>query len=247
MDRDTTRDKTDADVLREAHRFIRNADDDDESTYEKRLAKRYYDKLFKEYCLSDLRRYRQNQVGLRWRTQAEVFAGKGQFVCGSLHCDEREKLRSYEVEFRYVEAGERKAALVKIRLCPECSFRLNYKHYKRIARERREAAKQAKRNERRAARDAKRDSKRQKQTSWKPSRDHESSSSSSSLSDDNTDDDDNDDDEWIESTRDTIRDDVEKQVAIDAEQRRTNQTSSTATTTNKNNNNNGNEFQDLFL
>lgn len=29
---------------------------------EKRLAKKYYDKLFKEYCITDLSRYKENKV-----------------------------------------------------------------------------------------------------------------------------------------------------------------------------------------
>jgi len=29
---------------------------------EKRLAKKYYDKLFKEYCIADLSRYKENNV-----------------------------------------------------------------------------------------------------------------------------------------------------------------------------------------
>ena len=29
---------------------------------EKTLAKKYYDKLFKEYCITDLSRYRENKV-----------------------------------------------------------------------------------------------------------------------------------------------------------------------------------------
>lgn len=31
---------------------------------EKRLAKKYYDKLFKEYCIADLSRYKENKVCL---------------------------------------------------------------------------------------------------------------------------------------------------------------------------------------
>lgn len=31
---------------------------------EKELAKKYYDKLFKEYCIADLSRYKENKVGL---------------------------------------------------------------------------------------------------------------------------------------------------------------------------------------
>ena len=43
------------DVLsrRVGSRFVRDAEDDDGS-WEKRLAKKYYDKLFKEYCLADM-------------------------------------------------------------------------------------------------------------------------------------------------------------------------------------------------
>ncbi|KAG6517592.1 hypothetical protein ZIOFF_020988 [Zingiber officinale] len=43
--------KTDQDTIREGHRFIISEDDDMESTWEKRLVKRYYDKLFKEAML----------------------------------------------------------------------------------------------------------------------------------------------------------------------------------------------------
>ena len=39
----------------------------------------------------------------------------GQFVCGSKKCAEREGLRSWEVNFAYVEQGEKKNALVKLR------------------------------------------------------------------------------------------------------------------------------------
>jgi len=31
---------------------------------EKELAKKYYDKLFKEYCIADLSRYKENKVRL---------------------------------------------------------------------------------------------------------------------------------------------------------------------------------------
>ncbi len=34
---------------------------------EKELAKKYYDKLFKEYCIADLSRYKENKVG--WMDQ----------------------------------------------------------------------------------------------------------------------------------------------------------------------------------
>lgn len=35
---------------------------DSSSSREKELAKKYYDKLFKEYCIADLSRYKENKV-----------------------------------------------------------------------------------------------------------------------------------------------------------------------------------------
>ena len=40
----------------------------------------------------------------------------------------RKKLRTWEVNFGYLEQGEKKNALVKCRLCFECSYKLNYHH-----------------------------------------------------------------------------------------------------------------------
>lgn len=70
-------DKTDLDVIRENHRFLWNEEDEMEMTWEKRLAKKYYDKLFKEYCIGDLSRYKENKFGFRWRVEKEVISGKG--------------------------------------------------------------------------------------------------------------------------------------------------------------------------
>ncbi|XP_057999094.1 uncharacterized protein LOC110654202 [Hevea brasiliensis] len=41
--------KTDRDTLREGYRFIRTEEDDMDTSWEQRLVKRYYDKLFNEY------------------------------------------------------------------------------------------------------------------------------------------------------------------------------------------------------
>lgn len=63
--RDASRDKTDADVLREHHRFLWDDDEEPSSgvgTWEQQLARKYYAKLFKEYCICDLSRYRENKV-----------------------------------------------------------------------------------------------------------------------------------------------------------------------------------------
>ncbi|KAL5982010.1 hypothetical protein ACLOJK_016078 [Asimina triloba] len=68
--------KTDQDTLREGYRFIRSEEDDVNPSWEQRLVKRYYDKLFKEYCLADMSQYKSGKIGLRWRTEKEVISGK---------------------------------------------------------------------------------------------------------------------------------------------------------------------------
>jgi len=69
---------------------------DTADTWEKRLAKRYYDKLFKEYCICDLSYYKINKIAMRWRIEKEVVEGKGQFICGDKKCTVRDGLRSWE-------------------------------------------------------------------------------------------------------------------------------------------------------
>lgn len=61
----------------------------------------------------------EGKIGLRWRIQAELVSGKGQFVCGAKGCEEKRGLSSFEVNFAYQEAGESKQALVKLRVCPK--------------------------------------------------------------------------------------------------------------------------------
>uniref|UniRef100_A0A2N9HUC2 Protein FRA10AC1 n=1 Tax=Fagus sylvatica TaxID=28930 RepID=A0A2N9HUC2_FAGSY len=110
--------KTDQDTLREGYRFIRTEEDDLDPSWEQRL------------------------IGLRWRTEKEVISGKGQFICGNKHCDEKDGLASYEasvpssiinlllVNFCYSEAGENKQALVKLVTCERCADKLHYKRRK---------------------------------------------------------------------------------------------------------------------
>ncbi|XP_011193799.1 protein FRA10AC1 homolog [Zeugodacus cucurbitae] len=123
----------DIDIIKEHHRFLWDDNEipDDENSWEVRLARRYYNKLFKEYCIADLTRHKENKVALRWRTKDEVVTGKGQFQCGSRKCEEKDNLRSWEVNFAYQEQGEHKNALVKLRLCPTHSEQLNYTSRKR--------------------------------------------------------------------------------------------------------------------
>ena len=56
----------------------------------------------------------EDKLGLRWRTEAEVLGGKGQFSCGARGCAETRGLATFEVPFGYAEAGQRKEALVKV-------------------------------------------------------------------------------------------------------------------------------------
>ncbi|KAK1166433.1 protein FRA10AC1-like isoform X1 [Acipenser oxyrinchus oxyrinchus] len=133
------KDKTDVDVIKENHRFLWREEDEDDMTWEQNLAKKYYDKLFKEYCIADLSRYKENKFGFRWQVEKEVVSGKGQFFCGNKNCDTKEGLKT----FGYVEQGEKRNALVKLHkfiwpshifyiyfsgLCPECSYKLNFHH-----------------------------------------------------------------------------------------------------------------------
>uniref|UniRef100_A0A9R1SCT8 FRA10A associated CGG repeat 1 n=2 Tax=Cyprinus carpio TaxID=7962 RepID=A0A9R1SCT8_CYPCA len=115
--RSMSKDKTDLDVVRENHRFLWREEDEEDMTWEKELAKKYYDKLFKEYCIADLSRYKENKFGFRWRIENEVISGKGQFHCGNKRCENKEGLKSWEVNFAYVERGEKRNALVKLRKC----------------------------------------------------------------------------------------------------------------------------------
>lgn len=112
--KDTSKWKTDRDVIFENMKFIWN-EDDQPATWEERLAKKYYDKLFREYCICNLSKFKENKLANRFRTEKEVVGGKGQFTCGEISCTELEGLKTWEVNFAYAEAGEKKNALVKIR------------------------------------------------------------------------------------------------------------------------------------
>ncbi|KAL5708211.1 hypothetical protein ACHQM5_019031 [Ranunculus cassubicifolius] len=142
--------KTDRDTLKEGYRFIRSEEDDMDFSWEQRLVKRYYDKLFKEYCIADMSKYKKGKIGLRWRTEREVIAGKGQFICGNKQCEEKSGLASYEVNFSYQEAGENKQALVKLVCCKICADKLVYKKMKEKEQiEKREREKQNSDNQKR--------------------------------------------------------------------------------------------------
>lgn len=77
------------------------------------------------------------KIGLRWRTEAEVIAGRGQFTCASKHCESDLNLHSYEVPFDYCEKNIRKSELVKVRVCINCARKLFYEKLKAMKSERR--------------------------------------------------------------------------------------------------------------
>jgi len=52
---------------------------------------------------------------MRWRIEKELVEGKGQFVCGNKRCSNTDGLRSWEVNFAYMEEYVKKNALVKLR------------------------------------------------------------------------------------------------------------------------------------
>ena len=119
--------RTERDIIIENHEFIRKDDSDDSdhtAGEDKAKVRAYYDQLIKEFALVDLSRYKSKQIALRWRTQAEVLEGKGQFACGSLSCADTRSLKPLEVDFKFEEAGDTKRALVKVMLCPPCRARL---------------------------------------------------------------------------------------------------------------------------
>lgn len=112
--------------LSNAHKFVRDDEFDEKNKgdWRVRMARRYYDKLYKEYVIVDLSRYKEQMFGLRWRTEDEVLSGKGQTICGAKQCNGTTGLRSYEMPFRYLEDNNWKCELVKVRVCPICGEKL---------------------------------------------------------------------------------------------------------------------------
>lgn len=114
-------------LLASHFQFVRDDEADEREfhrDYRVRMARRYYDRLFKEYAIVDLSEHKTGRIGMRWRTESEVVRGKGQFICGARKCEEKGELTSYEVPFRYKEQGEVRMELVKVRVCDSCGEKL---------------------------------------------------------------------------------------------------------------------------
>eukprot|EP01031_Cornospumella_fuschlensis_P040996 gene40996-50007_t len=107
---------SDVEELRAHHEFVRDDEKDAKlfsESWQTRMARRYYDQLYKEFAIIDLSRAELGQIGLRWRTKEEVVAGKGQSYCSNKRCEQAAELATYELPFKYVEHGEEKLELVK--------------------------------------------------------------------------------------------------------------------------------------
>lgn len=95
------------------------------------MARRYYNKLYKEFAVIDLSRYKEGKYGLRWRTEKEVINKKGQTICASKQCEIANNLSTYEVLFKYNEDAVTKRELVKVCLCESCAEKLKESNTKR--------------------------------------------------------------------------------------------------------------------
>ncbi|GAA5846233.1 hypothetical protein JCM5353_003183 [Sporobolomyces roseus] len=158
--------KHELDILKERHQFVRSNDVDPSTlSWEDQVAAKYYDSLFKEFAIVNLKHWSTGAIGLRWRTEDEVLLGIGHLTCASMRCQfhqpsarlleslEEEgaivdpdsstplvetRLAESEMNFGYIEEGIKKSALVKVVLCRECGKRL--RRGKEKAREARERA-----------------------------------------------------------------------------------------------------------
>ncbi|KAH8914900.1 hypothetical protein BT69DRAFT_1325823 [Atractiella rhizophila] len=117
-----------------------------------RLAKKHYESLYKDWGIVDLKHWKTRAIAIRWRTESEVLSGKGETRCANVRCttvqvspspthspssterrvakekeeeeDRREKLKEYEIPFSYVEGGQKKSTMVRVRVCARCARKL---------------------------------------------------------------------------------------------------------------------------
>ncbi|KAF5342285.1 hypothetical protein D9611_001828 [Ephemerocybe angulata] len=126
-----------------AHRFLReDTEEGAEATWDDQLARKYYDSLYREFAVCDLKHYKSGNFSLRWRTEDEVLDGTGETTCGNSRCEyhngpsryrevrDLPPLTTLELPFAYSEQGENKSALVKVVLCPGCVKKLMWKRTK---------------------------------------------------------------------------------------------------------------------
>jgi len=122
--------KTELDVLKEHHKFIRDNATGQPTSWEDSVALRWYNKLFKEFALIDLKHYKTGQISLRWRTEDEVLDRTGELTCGNLRCQHHQASleppspptrRPLDHRADYIELeedGEEERPLVPVNLTP---------------------------------------------------------------------------------------------------------------------------------
>ncbi|KAF9787469.1 folate-sensitive fragile site protein Fra10Ac1-domain-containing protein [Thelephora terrestris] len=130
---------TEFEILKSSHQFLRPDDEEvKDLAWNDKVAKKYYDSLYKEFAVCDLKHYKSGNFSLRWRTEDEVLSGSGETTCGNTRChhhspepdDDGYHLNTVELPFAYNEKGEPKSALVKVVLCDRCIKKLMYKRRK---------------------------------------------------------------------------------------------------------------------
>jgi protein FRA10AC1 len=117
--------QSDVDALKEVHEFLREDDglgNRHGHDWRDRMAKKYENKLFKDFVVLELSS--NKTLGIRWRTEAEVINGKGEFICSNKACAAAQSLSTVELPFGYKEKGATKFALVKAVVCPDCLGKL---------------------------------------------------------------------------------------------------------------------------
>lgn len=126
------------DVLKQSHRFLR-PETEDNLSWDEQVAANYYNSLYREFALCNLKHYKSGQFALRWRTEDEVVSGTGETSCANTRCsfhppppDEKPQTRlsTLELPFAYHEHGEDHQALVKVVLCDSCVRKIMYKRNK---------------------------------------------------------------------------------------------------------------------
>ena len=130
---------TDAELVLSSHSLLPPSTPSS-PTPTQRLALRYYAQLYKEYAIIDLSH--PSHPGLRWRTEAEVVEGRGQWTCGARGCRREEGLGTWRLDFGYREGETEKEVKVKVRLCEDCAVLLHRDKIREVKRHEREMRRQ---------------------------------------------------------------------------------------------------------
>ncbi|RXW25500.1 hypothetical protein EST38_g303 [Candolleomyces aberdarensis] len=142
---------TEFEILKARHKFLREDQEDgnEPTTWDDKLASKYYDSLYREFAICDLKHYKSGNFSLRWRTEQEVLDGTGETSCANSRCEFHRDpspapaLTTLELPFAYTEQNEPKSALVKVVLCSGCVKKLMWKRRKEKKKELESASEKA--------------------------------------------------------------------------------------------------------